>query len=33
MFSASVKSYQVKDEYEILIKQPVHDALICVLME
>lgn len=33
MLSASVESYQVNDEYEILIKQPVHDALICVLIE
>lgn len=33
MLSASVESYQVKDEYEILIKQPVLDALICVLID
>lgn len=33
MLSASVESYQVKDEYEILVKQPVHDALICVLID
>lgn len=33
MLSASVESYQVKDEYGILVKQPVHYALICVLID
>lgn len=32
MLPVNVESYQLKDEYEILIKQSVH-ALICVLIE